>query len=84
VIQPVFQVGQLVCLRAEPSRLGPIIEILAPVSGQNRYRVFHSPSHIGEYHQEQLLAIDDKSQKFIEITEILMADKWLVENCSSQ
>jgi ATP-dependent helicase HepA len=83
-MQPVFKVGQLVCLRAEPSRLGPIIEILAPVSGQNRYRVFHSPSHIGEYHQEQLLAVDDKSDKFTEITEILVAGKWLeVDNFRS-
>ncbi|MBW4604252.1 MAG: DEAD/DEAH box helicase [Calothrix sp. FI2-JRJ7] len=76
-MQPVFQVGQLVCLRAEPSRLGPIIEILPPVSGQHRYRVFHSLTQIGEYHEEQLLAVDDTSNKFAKITEILTAGQWL-------
>lgn len=76
-MQPVFQVGQLVCLRAEPSRLGPIIVILPPVSGQHRYRVFHSLTQIGEYHEEQLLAVDDTSNKFAKITEILTAGQWL-------
>ncbi|MHC5730721.1 MAG: hypothetical protein ACYTXY_42765, partial [Nostoc sp.] len=47
--------GQLVCLRADPSRSGPVIEILPPAGGRSRYRIFHSPTQILEYHEEQLV-----------------------------
>lgn len=76
-MQPLFQVGQLVCLRAEPSRLGPITEILSPVGGQHRYRVFHSPTQIGEYHQEQLVIFTDISSKPTNVFEALSTSQWL-------
>jgi superfamily II DNA or RNA helicase len=54
-MQPLFNLGKLVCLRADPSRSGPVIEILPPAGGQARYRVFHSATQILEYHEEQLV-----------------------------
>lgn len=50
-----YSVGQLVCLRADPTRKGPIIEILPEVGGMQRYRVFHSPDDIREYRADQLI-----------------------------
>jgi ATP-dependent helicase HepA len=31
-----------------------VIEVLPPLAGRVRYRVFHSPGEIGEYSEEQL------------------------------
>ena len=58
-MKPQFHVGQVVFLRADPDRRGAIIEILPPVGGRPRYRVFHSPSHLQEYHEEQLCAVQE-------------------------
>lgn len=55
-----FEIGQLVGLRADPARQGSIIEILSSVAGSPRYRVFHSASDIREYHEEQLLSLDQR------------------------
>jgi superfamily II DNA or RNA helicase len=52
-----FQAGQIVILKADPSRQGPVIEILAGAAGRVRYRVFHSPSEIREYYEEQLAPV---------------------------
>jgi ATP-dependent helicase HepA len=52
--EPLFQIGRLVQLRADPTRSGPIIEILPPTGGKPRYRVFHSPTEAREYHEDQL------------------------------
>lgn len=49
-----FNVGNLVTLNADSSRKGPVIEILPPVQGQYRYRVFHSPNDIREYLEDQI------------------------------
>ena len=49
-----FSVGQVVCLKADPNRQGPIIEVLPPVGGRYCYRVFHTPTEIREYYAEQL------------------------------
>ena len=49
-----FNVGDLVALNADSSRKGPVIEILPPVQGQYRYRVFHSPNDIREYLEDQI------------------------------
>src|SRR5690348_2490324 len=51
---PMFKVGDLVALRADPSRTGPIIEELPLVAAHRRYRVFHSPTDIREYLDQQL------------------------------
>lgn len=59
---PQFIVGQLVCLRADRSRTGPVIEILPPTGGRSRYRVFHSPTQILEYYEEQLIAAGAESE----------------------
>lgn len=50
--------GQLVCLKADTNRQGPVIEIVTATAGQVRYRVFHSPSEIREYYEEQLAPAD--------------------------
>jgi len=57
-MEPQFSVGQIVHLRADPARTGSVMEILPPTGGAPRYRVFHSPSDIGEYHEDQLAASD--------------------------
>ncbi len=52
-----FHIGQMVCLRAEPARQGSVIQILPPVGGRHRYKVFHSGQEIREYYEEQLLPV---------------------------
>ena len=49
-----FSVGQIVQLCADPSRRGPIIEIMSPVGGMNRYRVYHSAGNTQEYFEDQI------------------------------
>lgn len=53
-----FQLGQMVCLRAEPARQGSVIQILPPVGGRHRYKVFHSAQEIRDYYEEQLLPVE--------------------------
>jgi len=53
-MNPQFSIGQIVCLKADPTRQGPVIEILPLLAGRIRYRVFHSPGEIREYSEEQL------------------------------
>jgi ATP-dependent helicase HepA len=53
-----FEVGQLVAVRADPARKGPVIAVLPPVGGRLRYRVFHSSSATREYAEDQLVAAD--------------------------
>ena len=50
-----LRIGDLVCLRVDNSRYGPVIEILPPAGGQTRYRVFHAAGEIREYYEDQLL-----------------------------
>jgi ATP-dependent helicase HepA len=50
-----YQLGDVVCLRADTERCGPVIAVLPPVGGHSRYRVFHSVNDIREYHEEQLI-----------------------------
>lgn len=74
--QSKFKVGDIVALNADPSRKGSIIEILTPVQGRRRYKVFHSPEEIREYIEDQISVslkpveptIDDKglsSEEFL-------------------
>lgn len=52
-----FEVGDIVCLRASPDKSGPIIEVLSPVGGVDRFRVFHSPTEIRDYLADQLMPL---------------------------
>ena len=55
-----FQIGELVMLRADPSRIGPVIAVLPTVEGQARYRVYHGPGVTRDYAEDQLTAcLDD-------------------------
>lgn len=49
-----YNTGQIVQLRADPNRQGAIIEILPPIGGVRKYRVFHSSGYVGEYFENQL------------------------------
>ena len=75
-MQPLFTMGQVVCLRADPSRSGPVIEILPPAGGRSRYRVFHSPTQILEYHEEQLVNAGLATRP-AGLAETLKAGQWL-------
>ena len=69
-----FSIGQLVCLKADPSRQGPVIEVLPPAAGRIRYRVFHSPVEIREYYEDQLEGLG--AAKYVVDTCII---NWLVD-----
>jgi ATP-dependent helicase HepA len=71
-----YRIGQLVRLRADPSRSGPITEVLSPTGGIPRYRVFHSATDIGEYHQDQLVAVDAPTIATAD-ADAMVAGKWL-------
>jgi hypothetical protein len=51
-----FDLGQLVVLRADPERIGPVIAVLPAVEGLARYRVFHGPGASRDYAEDQLVA----------------------------
>ncbi len=53
-----FTVGQLVRLRADPCKAGPVIEVLPTVGTVARYRIFHGPSEIRDYYADQLEAAE--------------------------
>ena len=52
--QPKYKVGNIVSLEVDFLKKGSVIEILPPVQGQHRYRVFHSPDDIREYLEDQI------------------------------
>lgn len=68
--------GQIVGLRADPSRRGPIIEILPPIGGVQRYRVFHSPLDIREYREDQLIQVELPIEPS-SLREAIEEKKWL-------
>lgn len=47
-----LNIGQIVCLKAIPNRREHIIKKLSTVGGKSRYRVFHSPNDLSEYHAD--------------------------------
>lgn len=53
-MNPRFSVGQVVCLKADPSRTGAITELLSGIGGSPRYRVFHTAVQIAEYYEDQI------------------------------
>ncbi len=52
-----FEVGDMVQLRVEPTRLGPVVEVLPKIENVPRYRVFHSAANIATYSHDQLCAV---------------------------
>jgi len=52
-----FEVGQLVALRADPARMGPVTAVLPAVEGRARYRVFHAAGASRDYAEDQLVAV---------------------------
>ena len=61
-MQAKFTVGNIVCLKADQLRQGPVIETLPILAGRFRYRVFHSPGEIREYSEEQLSLLNAGAQ----------------------
>ena len=62
-----FQLGQIVKLRADPSRQGSVTQILPPIGGNNRYIVFHAAGNSPTYTEEQLvLAESDQTSAAFE------------------
>lgn len=53
-----FAVGQLLCLRSNPSAVFPVLEVLAGGTAETRYRVFENGArHV--YYESQLQALDE-------------------------
>lgn len=61
---PKFSVGDVVCLRSDPSQVIPIIEILEPVNTEFRYRVFQNNTK-QSYYERHLLEL----RKILEVSE---------------
>jgi len=53
-----FSVGQLLCLRSNPSAVFPVLEVLAGTGGETRYRVFESGAK-QVYYESQLQALEE-------------------------
>ncbi|MEW2329429.1 SNF2-related protein [Micromonospora chersina] len=51
----IFNVGDIVAVQADRSRIGPVIEVLNGIDGFGRYRVFHGPGNLREYAEDQLV-----------------------------
>jgi SNF2 family DNA or RNA helicase len=47
-------VGEIVAVRADRSRSGPIIAELEPIGARRRFRVYHSATHIRDYFEDQI------------------------------
>lgn len=54
-----FKVGDLVSLRADPERQGPIIKELDSIGGKKRYRVFHSSTETRDYSIDQIQHVEE-------------------------
>ncbi len=52
-----FTIGELVAVRADPERSGPVIAALPIGDGGTRYRVFHTSTNVQEYSPGQLMSI---------------------------
>ena len=57
-----FTLGTMVSLRADPSRAGPIIGELPTVGGRRRFKVFHSPTSIKDYFEDQLQIVEPTAE----------------------
>ena len=72
---PVFEVGQIVYLRADPERRGAVIQALPPTGDMPRYRVFHSPTDIRDYYADQLVATE--ATEADDLTRAVLEGRWL-------
>jgi ATP-dependent helicase HepA len=54
-----FSLGQVVAVRADRSRVGPVVDVLPAIDSVSRYRVFHSPGHMRDYAEDQLVAVEE-------------------------
>lgn len=61
-----FRIGEIVALRADHTRVGPVIEALQSVDGYARYRVFHGPGNVREYAGDQLVSAAQHEQASVE------------------
>lgn len=57
-----FSLGQIVRLRANSARIGPIIAQLPAVAGEQRYQVYHGPNDLREYLASQLVGVPSSPQ----------------------
>lgn len=48
------KIGDIVAVRADPYRLGPIIAELNPIEGRRRFKVFHSETNVRDYFEDQI------------------------------
>lgn len=71
-----FQMGQMVCLQAETKRQGSVIQVLPPVGGRHRYKIFHSARETREYYEEQLQSFET-SATFDNIIQAIRDGQWL-------
>ncbi len=81
-MDPQFSIGQIVSLKADSIRQGPVIEVLPLLAGRIRYRVFHSPGEIREYSEEQLSPFQSSqtpqaSRGMLPFDSLLSADEFL-------
>ena len=53
-----FSVGQLLCLKSNPSAVFPVLEVLPGTGGETRYRVFEGGAK-QVYYESQLQALDE-------------------------
>lgn len=72
-----FRTGDIVLHKVNPSRKGPVIEVLPMVHGIYRYRVFHSPDDISEYLEEQISLCSTKSAKPVNSGKGLILEEFL-------
>ena len=74
-----FSVGQIVSVRADRNRKGPVIAIVERPGGLKRYRVFHANQEIREYQEEQLVLVGETVGEE-SIAESLCAGQWISAN----
>ena len=58
-----FQIGEIVFFKADPSRSGSIIKILPEIKGKNRYEIYHSPTDIRQYFEDQISVVKSSEQQ---------------------
>jgi superfamily II DNA or RNA helicase len=71
-----FKVGDLVALRADRKRVGPVLEILTPIGSISRYRVFHGNADFAVYAEDQLIQVIQESTEQA-VVRALAERQWL-------
>lgn len=72
-VVPKFAVGQLVCLRSNPSAVFPVLEVLTSREAETRIRVFENGSK-QVYYESQLRALEEDTaaeRKVLPITDLM-------------